>query len=67
MRMHFHVSGAAGTGITRVHTMRKANASDWETQSISLDIPGHDRVWIENAERERLEKTQGKFLGMKLR
>lgn len=51
MHMHFHVSGPANKGLVKVHMLRRKDADDthWTTHSISLDVQGHGRIWIESA------------------
>lgn len=52
MHMVFHVSGPANKGVVKVHMLRHKDAEDthWATHSISLDVHGQGRIWIESAD-----------------
>lgn len=64
--MHFNVSGPLGTGVVNVHMTRGRSDSHFEYHSLALDVAGHERVWLENAEQGKLDKrNQGKMFGVR--
>ena len=66
MHMHFNVSGPLAQGVVNVHMSRKKDEDEFHYHSLALDVPGHERVWLENAEQGRLDKrNQGKMFGVR--
>ncbi|KAF7846232.1 hypothetical protein BT93_L4794 [Corymbia citriodora subsp. variegata] len=67
MHMHFHVSGPLGKeGVVQVHMSKGRDESDFHYNTLALDVPGHDRIWLENADSGKLDKrNQGKMFGVK--
>jgi len=67
MNMHFYVSGpACDQGTVYVHMVKGRDDSSFSYYSLALDVPGHDRIWLENAEAGKLDKrAQGKMFGVK--
>jgi len=67
MNMHFYVSGpASDQGTVYVHMVKGRDDSSFSYYSLALDVPGHDRIWLENAEAGKLDKrAQGKMFGVK--
>lgn len=66
MHMHFHVSGPLATGIVNVHMTKRKGDDGWHYHHLALDVPGHERIWLENAEKGKLDKrSQGKMFGVR--
>jgi len=66
MYMHFHVSGPLAQGVVNVHMTRKKSESDFQYYLLALDVPGHERIFLENAEKGKLDKrSQGKMFGVR--
>ena len=66
MHMHFHATGALATGVVNVHMTRTKDQSDFHYHLLALDVPGHERIWLENAEQGKLDKrNQGKMFGVR--
>lgn len=66
MHMHFNVSGPLATGVVNLHMTKRRDAKDFEYYSLALDVPGQDRVWLENVEQGKLDKrNQGKMFGVR--
>ncbi|KAG9694453.1 hypothetical protein KCU95_g5632, partial [Aureobasidium melanogenum] len=66
MRMHFHVGGSLATGTVNVHMTKRRDESDFKYHHLALDVPGHERIWLENAEAWKLDKrSSGKMFGVR--
>ncbi|KAI5251331.1 hypothetical protein E4T42_04337 [Aureobasidium subglaciale] len=66
MRMHFHVGGPLALGTVNVHMTKRRDESDFQYHHLALDVPGHERIWLENAEAWKLDKRkQGKMFGVR--
>ncbi|KAI4754780.1 hypothetical protein E4T52_09786 [Aureobasidium sp. EXF-3400] len=66
MRMHFHVGGSLATGVVNVHMTKRRDESDFKYHQLALDVPGHERIWLENAEAWKLDKrSSGKMFGVR--
>jgi len=66
MRMHFHVGGHLATGTVNVHMTKRRDESDFKYHHLALDVPGHERIWLENAEAWKLDKrSSGKMFGVR--
>lgn len=65
MHMHFYVAGPKAEGTVWVHMTRRQGA-EWDYHTLSLDIKGQQRVWLENAEKTRPEGVKGgRMFGVK--
>lgn len=66
MHMHFNVSGPLASGVVNLHMTRKEDEKEFRYQYLALDVPGQDRVWLENADKGKLDKrSQGKMFGVR--
>ncbi|THX74103.1 hypothetical protein D6D04_08135 [Aureobasidium pullulans] len=66
MRMHFHVGGSLAVGTVNVHMTKRRDESDFKYHHLALDVPGHERIWLENAEAWKLDKrASGKMFGVR--
>ncbi|CAM1511526.1 Fc.00g090390.m01.CDS01 [Cosmosporella sp. VM-42] len=65
--MHFHVDGPLNKGIAQLHMVRYRGQNDFEYKYLFVDVPGHDRVYLENAETSSSKqgKKQLSFFGVK--
>ncbi|KAL5365136.1 TIM21-domain-containing protein [Aspergillus floccosus] len=52
LRMNFHVEGPRNSGIVFVHMMKPLDKSEWEYQLLALDVKGHSRVILEQAQEK---------------
>lgn len=64
--MHFYVEGPKNRGTVNVHMTKGRDGGDWEWYHLALDVPGHERIWLENVEKGRLDnRAKGKMFGVK--
>lgn len=52
LRMNFHVEGSRNSGIVFVHMMKPLDKNEWEYQLLALDVKGHSRVILEQAQEK---------------
>ncbi|TPX11959.1 uncharacterized protein E0L32_007262 [Thyridium curvatum] len=48
--IHFNVEGSRGRGVANIHMIKRANGSDYEYKYFYVDVKGHQRIYLENAE-----------------
>jgi import inner membrane translocase subunit TIM21 len=66
MRMHFHVGGSLAQGTVNVHMTKRRDDKDFQYHHLALDVPGHERIWLENVEAWKLDKrASGKMFGVR--
>lgn len=66
--IHFNVEGPFGRGVVRVHLIKPRDGGEWEYKVLALDVPGHERVWIEKMDRDfGFDKKSGTMFGIKWR
>jgi len=65
--IHFYVEGSAEKGVVKVHMVREEGAGkEWEYRVLALDVPGRERIWLENREKVAgVDKKGGKMFGVK--
>ena len=64
--MHFNVSGPQATGVVFVHMTKGRTDSKFDYYSLALDVPGQERLWVENVEQGKLDnRTHGKMFGVR--
>ncbi|TLD36483.1 TIM21-domain-containing protein [Venturia nashicola] len=64
--IHFNVEGPVGRGVVRVHLIRPKERGEWEYKVLALDVPGHERVWLENMGwKFGVDKKSGTMFGIK--
>lgn len=64
MRMHFNVEGPQNRGVVQLHMVQKEG--EWEYQLLALDVPGHQRIYLENADAGKMDtRKDGKMFGVK--
>lgn len=64
LRMHFYVEGPQAQGTVQVHMTRRPNEHDFQYKLLALDVPGHQRHYLENAEKLD-RRSQGKMFGVR--
>ncbi|KAG8425217.1 mitochondrial import inner membrane translocase subunit tim21 [Metarhizium acridum] len=64
--MHFHVDGPNQNGVAQLHMVRRRGESDYEYKYLFLDVKGHERIYLENADStSSVAKKQLSFFGVK--
>ncbi|KAI0852581.1 mitochondrial import inner membrane translocase subunit TIM21 [Daldinia vernicosa] len=48
--MHFYVEGPLNNGVVNAHLIKYANRDDFEYKYFCIDITGHSRIYLENAD-----------------
>ena len=67
-RMHFNVEGSARSGVVNLHMVKAPNDTKYQYQYMALDVPGHARVYLENAQSDAKAKKSGfRMLGIQWR
>lgn len=65
MHMHFYVEGPANNGTVNVHMTRRPGEKDFEYRMLALDVPGQQRLYLENADGKVDQRKQGKMFGVR--
>lgn len=64
--MHFHVDGPLRNGIAQLHMVKRRGESEYEYRYLFVDVKGHERIYLENAEtKPRPGKKQLSLFGVK--
>ncbi|KAF2721418.1 TIM21-domain-containing protein [Polychaeton citri CBS 116435] len=63
--MHFYVEGPANKGTVNLHMIKPPGKRDFEYQVLALDVPGHQRHYLENADAKLDQRWQGKMFGVR--
>jgi import inner membrane translocase subunit TIM21 len=63
--MHFNVEGPEAKGVVNVHMVKMQGENEWEYRFLALDVPGHQRIWVENRENAVMDKKSGKMFGVR--
>ncbi|OAQ69078.1 import inner membrane translocase subunit tim-21 [Pochonia chlamydosporia 170] len=64
--MHFHVDGPNQNGVAQLHMVRRRGESDFEYKYLFLDVKGHERIYLENADSASSSgKKHLSFFGVK--
>ncbi|KAI1434545.1 import inner membrane translocase subunit tim-21, mitochondrial [Xylaria sp. CBS 124048] len=48
--MHFYVEGPLNNGLVNVHLVKRAGHHEFEYRYLFLDVKGHNRIYLENAD-----------------
>ncbi|KAL2141291.1 hypothetical protein VTI28DRAFT_2626 [Corynascus sepedonium] len=64
MMIQFNVRGPKGAGRVNIHLVKRAGQSEYEYKYFFLDIQGHQRIYLENADASRAKGGESK--GFKL-
>lgn len=68
LHMHFYVEGPKAKGTVRVHMTRLPGQRDFEYQMLALEVPGQQRLYLENKEKEGLglgRASKGTMFGVR--
>lgn len=64
LHMHFYVEGPAAKGTVNLHMTRRPG-EEFEYRLLALDVPGHQRYYLENADGILGSRKSGKMFGVK--
>ncbi|KAL2148491.1 hypothetical protein VTH82DRAFT_2045 [Thermothelomyces myriococcoides] len=64
MMIQFNVQGPKGTGRVSIHLIKRPNKNEYEYKYFFLDVHGHQRIYLENADAGRAKGGESK--GFKL-
>lgn len=66
--MHFNIEGSERSGVVSLHMVKGPGHPDYQYRFLALDVPGHPRLYLENAEASKEKKPAGfKMLGVQWR
>ena len=54
--MHFYVEGPSDRGVVQLHLIKTPRMNDFEYKYLTLDVRGHDKIYIEKADASVFEK-----------
>lgn len=66
-RMHFKVEGPDGGGVVNVHMTKTKDQDRLEYRLLSLSVPGHEVVYLENKDGASVKGKVGKMFGVQWR
>lgn len=66
-RMHFYVEGPEAEGTVNIHMTKRDDESEMQYRILSLMVPGHETVYLENADAKSPKKALGKMFGVQWR
>jgi mitochondrial import inner membrane translocase subunit TIM21 len=66
-RMHFNVEGEKASGVVVVHMTKPPGENRLEYRLLSLSVPGHPTVYLENKDSEGVKAKVGKIMGVQWR
>ncbi|TAQ85819.1 hypothetical protein B7494_g5861 [Chlorociboria aeruginascens] len=69
MVMHFNVEGPLDKGVVNLHMIKRPNDSEFVYKYLFLDVKGHQRIYLENADAslDAPGKNKSKFFGVSWR
>lgn len=62
--IHFNVEGRKGKGVCRIHLVRPNVESRYEYKTLTLEVPGHQTVFLRNSDPVKDKKKGMNFLGV---
>lgn len=66
LHMHFYVEGPAAKGTVNLHMTRGPGEKEFEYRMLALDVPGKQRLYLENADAAKLDqRKQGRMFGVR--
>ena len=66
IHMHFYVEGPIAKGTVNLHMMKTPGEKEFEYRTLSLDVPGKQRLYLENKDAKSLDqRRQGKMFGVR--
>ncbi|CAK7227205.1 mitochondrial import inner membrane translocase subunit tim21 [Sporothrix bragantina] len=63
--MHFHVEGPRAEGMAYLHLLRRPGQSEFSYQYFYVDVPGHDRIYLEKSVSSAPGDKKGTLFGIK--
>ncbi|KAF2662696.1 TIM21-domain-containing protein, partial [Lophiostoma macrostomum CBS 122681] len=63
LRFKFYVEGPLNQGVVHVHLSKRPSQSDFEYVMLAVDVKGHQRVWLENADEKKNSRVAPKIFG----
>lgn len=48
--MHFNMEGPRDKGVVSLHMTKRPSQDEFEYKYLALDVPGHSRIYLENAD-----------------
>jgi len=62
-KFKFYVEGPKGQGVVHVHLTKRPSQNDYEYHMLAVDVKGHQRVYLENADERKGSKAAPKIFG----
>ncbi|KAJ9653996.1 mitochondrial import inner membrane translocase subunit tim21 [Neophaeococcomyces mojaviensis] len=66
-RMHFHVEGPEASGVVNIHMTKKSDEDELQYRLLSLSVPGHETIYLENTDASSPKRALGKMFGVQWR
>ncbi|PSN69286.1 TIM21-domain-containing protein [Corynespora cassiicola Philippines] len=63
MKFRFYVEGPLGQGVVHAHLTKRPSQNEFEWFLLAVDVKGHQRVYLENAEGRKDSKVAPKIFG----
>lgn len=63
--MNFHLDGPRANGQAYLHLTRRRGQSDFAYQYFYVDVPGHDRIYLEKSGGDAPGDKRGTIFGIK--
>ncbi|CAJ2512355.1 Uu.00g053700.m01.CDS01 [Anthostomella pinea] len=61
LMMHFYLEGPLSNGLVNVHLVKRAGHHDFEYKYFFVDVKGHPRIYLENADAQSSSGDSNKF------
>ncbi|KAF2437842.1 TIM21-domain-containing protein [Karstenula rhodostoma CBS 690.94] len=63
LRFRFYVEGPVGQGVAHVHLTKRPSQNEYEYHTLAVDVKGHQRIYLENADGKSGGKIAPKIFG----
>lgn len=63
LRFRFYVEGPLGQGVVHVHLAKRPSQNEYEYHTLAVDVKGHQRIYLENADAKKDGKVAPKIFG----
>jgi import inner membrane translocase subunit TIM21 len=63
MKFRFFVEGPRNQGVVHVHLARRPSQREYEYVTLAVDVKGHQRIYVENADARGDSKVAPKIFG----
>ncbi|KAF2475666.1 import inner membrane translocase subunit tim-21, mitochondrial [Lindgomyces ingoldianus] len=63
LHMKFYVEGPLNQGVVHVHMTKKPSQDEFVYRTLAVDVKGHQRIYLENAEEGAEKKSAPKIFG----